>query len=135
MQDDHIEWDLHLEGRWETTDYKFPAVPSSLSEDPAIYCWCVDGTPAYIGQADRLKRRIQHYRTPGPSQQTNLRMKAYLGEQQAAGKLVELKVLRSIRLDGQIVPGDALSKKWLRNLLEAWCVWRCKQEYQCDQNL
>lgn len=135
MEENEIQWELDLQAVWETVDYEFPNTPSSLPEGPAIYCWCVDEAPVYVGQAERLKRRMQHYRSPGPTQQTNLRMKAYLEDQRAAGKAVKLKVLGSIRLNGQPVPSDVLSQKWLRSLLEAWCVWRLVQDGYSLSNL
>lgn len=39
-----------------------------------------EGPTHYIGETDQLARRLQHYRTPGPSQQTNLRLNALLIE-------------------------------------------------------
>ncbi|MGE0252953.1 MAG: hypothetical protein AB7N54_00030 [Alphaproteobacteria bacterium] len=32
----------------------------------------------YVGEADQLSRRFQHYRTPGPSQRTNIRLNAFM---------------------------------------------------------
>lgn len=47
----------------------FPRAP----ERPGIYRLDL-GDRVYIGETDRLRRRFQHYRTPGPSQRTNVRL-------------------------------------------------------------
>lgn len=48
---------------------RFPVVP----EEPGIYQFAI-GESIYVGETDRLRRRFQHYRTPGPSQFTNIRI-------------------------------------------------------------
>lgn len=49
-----------------------------VSDVPGIYRFDLspnDAQPTtYIGQTDRLRRRFQHYRTPGPTQHTNIRL-------------------------------------------------------------
>jgi hypothetical protein len=50
---------------------RFPVAP----EEPGIYQFDF-GQSVYIGETDRLRRRFQHYRTPGPSQHTNIRLRA-----------------------------------------------------------
>jgi hypothetical protein len=43
----------------------------------------------YVGEADLLPRRFQHHRTPGPRQQTNLRMNpVMLGALTEGGRVV-----------------------------------------------
>jgi len=57
---------------------RFPRVSTA----PGIYRFRISrtgGTKAlYIGESDNLQRRFSHYRTPGPTQQTNLRISALL---------------------------------------------------------
>lgn len=48
---------------------RFPVVP----EKPGIYQFAIR-EKIYVGETDRLRRRFQHYRTPGPSQLTNIRI-------------------------------------------------------------
>ena len=50
---------------------RFPTVPDA----PGIYRFDL-GDRIYIGETDRLRRRFQHYRTPGLSQTTNVRLNA-----------------------------------------------------------
>lgn len=47
----------------------------------------------YIGETDQLSRRLQHYRTPGPSQQTNLRLNALLVEHLKRGDQILLSTV------------------------------------------
>lgn len=49
-----------------------------------------DGRSQYIGETDRLSRRLQHYRTPGASQPTNRRLNALLVEHLLRGDQVLL---------------------------------------------
>lgn len=51
----------------------FPKTPPK----PGLYRFYLEypeGPAAYIGESDQLARRLQHYRTPGPSQTTNIRL-------------------------------------------------------------
>ena len=61
--------------RVESSKLRFPDVP----DVPGIYRFDL-GERVYIGEADRLRRRFQHYRTPGPRQATNLRLNALMLE-------------------------------------------------------
>jgi len=53
-----------------------------LSEIPGSYCFTFIKSPTettiYIGETEQLRRRFQHYRTPGPSQTTNIRLNALM---------------------------------------------------------
>lgn len=62
---------------------RFPNAP----EDPGIYRFDL-GDRVYIGEADRLRRRFQHYRTPGPSQATNLRLNGVMLPLLRAGRAI-----------------------------------------------
>jgi hypothetical protein len=50
-------------------------------------------TGIYIGETDHLRRRLQHYRTPGPTQSTNIRINAAIVESLAAAGTVELDII------------------------------------------
>lgn len=76
----------------------FPRVPSR----PGLYRFELDGTAGqqiYIGETDTLNRRFQHYRTPGPSQSTNIRLNALLGEILAASGSVSVAIV----IDGAVI--------------------------------
>lgn len=76
----------------------FPALPP----DPGVYQFDLRSGPAsvlYIGESDDLKRRAQTYRTPGPSQRTNLRINARLAEHLRGGGIVELAITTTARFE------------------------------------
>jgi hypothetical protein len=54
-------------------------------------------TGVYVGEADLLRRRFQHYRTPGPRQRTNLRLNAILIDTLARGGQVNVEIATSVR--------------------------------------
>ena len=50
-----------------------------VDDGPAVYRFRFDGagkTRLYVGETDVFSRRLQHYRTPGPTQRTNRRIKS-----------------------------------------------------------
>jgi hypothetical protein len=62
----------------------FPAAPAS----PGLYRFRVRAAgrdAVYIGETDNLARRFTHYRNPGPTQPTNLRLNAKFAEALTAG--------------------------------------------------
>ena len=97
----------------------FPTAP----RQPGLYRFrLVDSGAArhYVGETDNLRRRFQHYRTPGPSQQTNIRMnKEFLGHL-AEGKNIELDiVIEGIHISAGDEPVRVdLANKPVRRLLE-----------------
>lgn len=56
----------------------------------------------YIGESDNLRRRVMHYRNPGPTQDTNLRLNAAIKSQLAASGGVRLAIATEAQvvLDG-----------------------------------
>ncbi len=74
----------------------------------------------YIGQADNLARRFQHYRTPGPSQQTNKRLAELMVDVLRGGNRVSVSIITEgagIAIDGGKHGAD-LGQKAERALLE-----------------
>jgi hypothetical protein len=86
---------LNIESQWIPiesnfgTAYRYPvqvtARMRAMYEKPAVYRWLVTSPEskllaAYFGETDSLARRIGQYISPGKSQQTNLRIKAYFDE-------------------------------------------------------
>jgi hypothetical protein len=59
----------------------------------------------YVGEADLLTRRLQHYRTPGPSQPTNLRLNQLMVETLGAGGRIAVE----IATQAQAVISDEMS--------------------------
>lgn len=57
----------------------------------------------YIGQTENLLRRFQHYRTPGPSQKTNIRLNIIMIEQLKSGSKITISIISnnaSLNRDG-----------------------------------
>ncbi|MCF6292542.1 MAG: hypothetical protein L3J04_04005 [Robiginitomaculum sp.] len=75
---------------------KFPDV----QEQSAVYRLVIEtetGIQFYIGETDNLRRRMQGYRTPGPTQSTNQRLTGIMKSSLLLGKAVRLEVMRSVR--------------------------------------
>ncbi len=73
-----------------------------------------------IGEADNLRRRLQHYRTPGPTQKTNIRLSAELRDHMAAGRRKKVDVVADgVEVTARGTPLRAeLADRALRRLLE-----------------
>jgi hypothetical protein len=77
---------------------RFPSMPV----EPGIYRFAVSGrerSAVYIGEADNLKRRMQHYRTPGPTQPTNRRLNDELRRVLTADGRVDISIATNARLE------------------------------------
>jgi len=97
---------------------KFP----NLSLDPGLYRFWLGGverSAVYIGETDNLRRRAAHYRNPGPSQRTNIRLNERLRTHLAAGGRVEMNIITTAEseIDGKRIPLD-LNQKAARRLVE-----------------
>jgi hypothetical protein len=101
----------------------FPVAPTV----PGLYRMCLSnasGTRHYIGEAMNLRRRFAHYRNPGPSQQTNIRVNEVLRTHLDAGgeAMVDLIVSGiSLSVGGRELSVD-LDDKAVRRLLEQAAV-------------
>lgn len=70
----------------------------SLQEEPGIYRFQFTRggmAHAYVGETNRLRRRLHHYKNPGPSQCTNIRKNRLLKEVLREGIKVEMDVIQS----------------------------------------
>lgn len=70
--------------------------------DPGIYRFALsleNRTSVYIGEADKLARRMQHYRTPGPGQATNIRLNSELRRVLAGGGQARLAIASRARFE------------------------------------
>lgn len=118
-----VEWafrgigDVILDG---AGGLQFPDV----SAQPGIYRFTLtadEESVVYIGGAELLKRRFQHYRTPGPTQSTNERINERIRAVLAAGGAVAVEIAVSaseVTPTGERVRLD-LSRKPERALIEA----------------
>ena len=97
----------------------FPPAPGC----PGLYRFrlCRHGRPRhYIGETDDLRRRFQQYRTPGASQQTNIRMNSCLTEHLGSGGIIAVDISTGeivLSTRGETIPVN-LANKATRRLLE-----------------
>jgi len=99
---------------------KFPKLPTK----PGLYRFRVrtsDGNEGvYVGETDNLQRRFAHYRNPGPTQPTNLRLNALFTELLSKGGSIEIEIVIDqawIRWNNSELPADFGSKS-VRRLFE-----------------
>lgn len=100
--------------RVEAGKLRFPDVP----ESPGVYRFDL-GQTVYIGETDRLRRRFQHYRSPGPTQSTNIRLNALMLRLLGEGGTVTVCTVMTatVDVDGHRSPLD-LTHKAARLLVE-----------------
>lgn len=105
---------VSLDGR-----LSFPTAPSS----PGLYRFRVrqgNREAVYYGESDNLARRFTHYRNPGPSQQTNIRVNQAFADMLEKGAEISVAVIVQhawICRDGKRVTAD-FSSKAVRRLFE-----------------
>jgi hypothetical protein len=98
----------------------FPSLPVA----PGLYRFAFEAPGAvpriYIGETDELRRRAQHYRTPGPTQRTNVRMNQELLAAIRSGSRVRCAVITTalISLDDGAPLSFDLSRKTGRLIVE-----------------
>ena len=97
----------------------FPVAPRR----PGLYRFRLhvgEETRYYIGETDNLRRRLQHYRTPGPTQKTNIRLSTELQGHIAAGGSIEVDIVADrIELTVSGTPSRAdMADRAVRRLLE-----------------
>jgi hypothetical protein len=105
----------------------FPRAPSR----PGLYCFQfveVKGQSEYIGETDTLDRRFQNYRTPGPSQSTNIRLNALMREVISSNGTVSVLIM----VDGatiimnQLASSPRMQNKSDRILLEHAAIYAAR---------
>jgi hypothetical protein len=114
----HIEWNPAGEIALDATEKL--RVPE-LTTGPGICQWVFahDGRERrYIGEAENLRRRFHHYRNPGPTQSTNIRMLDRCRRVLAAGGSIELLLARAtVTADGTPLELD-LASPFARRFIE-----------------
>ena len=109
----------------------FPTAP----EEPGIYKFLIRDD-IYVGETDRLRRRFQHYRTPGPSQTTNIRLNKSMMNSLSEGFDIIVSTVQEavIFVDG-VESGLDLSLKSSRLLVESAVLTAARLEGQGIENI
>jgi hypothetical protein len=95
-----------------------------FADAPGLYRftfeWPDRARGVYMGETDRLRRRAQHYRTPGAGQQTNVRMNKELVAALTAqiGVTFAIVTTASISIDGSPPVALDLTRKTGRLIVE-----------------
>ena len=101
------------------TGLTWPAMPSGAG----VYRFTLrlgERARVYVGETDSYRRRFSHYANPGPTQSTNLKMKARLLELlngKGGHAYVEISTDVSLLVDGLALKAD-LPDVFVRRLLE-----------------
>lgn len=128
--------DISVEFNWthlgmlaldETSKLVFPKAPLC----PGLYRFDFEdreAPAAYIGQSDQVARRFQHYRTPDPSQKTNIRLNQIMRDRIMSARRISVAIATdgfSIHLRGSCCSFD-LVRKLDRVLLEHAAVFSAR---------
>lgn len=113
-------------GRWCLTDGSLKSeLNAHASAQKVLYAFVADGQLMYIGKTiQSLKSRMAGYRTPGPTQSTNIKNNKNIRDCLARGKSVEIFVLPDNGLlnyggfDVSLAAG--LEDNVIRQLLPPW---------------
>ena len=101
-----------------TAKLEFPR----LSTRPGVYASRFigqDRPTIYIGETENIQRRIAHYRNPGPSQQTNIRLNQKIRSHLRANDHVTVHLITRARLETDLGSCDLdLTSVFARRLLE-----------------
>lgn len=116
-----IEWELVGRAILDNSGkIKFPKLPPKAG----LYQFRIErpigGVGRYVGETDILQRRFAHYRNPGPTQPTNLRLNALFKELLLQGGSIEIAIVTDrawiIRENGEELAD--LTDKRVRRLFE-----------------
>lgn len=98
----------------------FPSAPPK----PGLYRFRIrapEREERYVGEADDLRRRFQHYRTPGPTQATNIRLNERFSHAPNQGAKIAVAIVVAsawIRREDSLEQAD-LALKTVRRLFES----------------
>src|SRR5208282_6601172 len=71
-----------------------------LSPNPGVYAFrfaTQEETTVYIGEAENMQRRAAHYRSPGPSQATNIRLNERMRSHLASNGRITMHLITRAR--------------------------------------
>jgi hypothetical protein len=121
---EHVRASISYE--WQSADevrmHGDKVVLPQLTARPGIYRFRIEhregSVSFYVGETDNLFRRMGHYRNPGPSQQTNVRLNELLRALQNGGRAV-VEIVTAALCGGESLD---FALKWQRRLIENMAV-------------
>ena len=131
---------ISVEIRWkeigtitlENDDLRFPGTPATA----ALYRFRLvseTGARSYIGETINVQRRFAHYRKPGPTQATNIRINAVFREHLKDGDAIFVDLITSdvtIRNGDAEIPVDLTDKPTRRLIENAALMADCSTEVE-----
>jgi hypothetical protein len=80
-------------GCWELNSARDLVHRAELPTQAGVYAFAIDGIVQYVGLASKsLRQRFGHYRKPGPSQRTNIRLNEIIRGHIANGTVVRIAI-------------------------------------------
>jgi hypothetical protein len=80
-------------GCWELNSARDLIHSVQLPAQAGVYAFAIDGVVQYVGLASKsLRQRFGHYRRPGPSQRTNIRLNEIIRGHIAQGTVVQIAI-------------------------------------------
>ena len=141
LEDEMKRFDIAIAYEWQTVllrenvKYSYPLAITpfmrSRYREPGIFRWNIYGKAGedkklfYIGEAQEIcPRRLYGYLNPGPTQQSNKKIKAEFEAYLKEGLNVGLDIcsVTELKLDGLSLDKEALSDKYNRRLIVAAMV-------------
>jgi hypothetical protein len=125
----------------DKVEYSFPLAISPFMraryKEPAVYRWIIykktaaDKKLVYIGEAQELcPKRLYGYLNPGPSQQTNKRIKKEFEDYLRNGFNIKLDVcnIHEITFAGSVLGKEALVDNYIRRLIAAAMIFEHRKK-------
>jgi hypothetical protein len=105
-----------------------PAKLNSRFAVPAVYRWVLfkngqtEPYEIYFGETENLSSRLNGYIHPGPTQQTNRRLKSHFENEIREGARCELQLLKfnPFRVNELLISQSSLSQEPIRVMLEGF---------------
>lgn len=95
----------------------------------------IDDKFIYIGETENNKRRFQHYRTPGATQSTNIRLNQIMLETLSDGGVVNIYIMEDMKLQKSHLNEVQIEDKNKRQLFERAAIEASKTSRAVSLNL
>ena len=123
---------------WENTNYKFPNSVNTLTRKGAVYCWVIVNKNLkkeyYFGEGKNLSKRINFYKNPGPTQDTNIRINKILKNAKDISLFV-LVINKKSKINKLEIKEDCFESKSFRLMLENIVLMEARKNKLTIHNL